>query len=108
MTTRLLTHEEFLTCFIGRMKDVSNSVDDPIDIWPYVDSVPKSDLEGHVLDNGIVEYVWATDDDTVHHALVSTLTKNVYLAILVDVPGRRIIGHYLLDLNREYGLNGLR
>lgn len=29
--------------------------------------------------------------------------KNIYVVIIVDVIGKRISGHYILDLNEEYG-----
>ena len=37
--------------------------------------------------------------------LVTTTTKNVFLVVIVDLRADRVFGHYLLDLNEEYGLD---
>lgn len=75
-----------------------------IDIWPYVELVPANELEGHTVNEEFVDGVYVTADASHHHVLVMTRTSNVYLVVVVDVPAVRIEGHYLLDLNREYGL----
>jgi hypothetical protein len=38
------------------------------------------------------------------HVLVTTTTKNVFLVVVVDLRKDSIFGHFLLDLNEEYGL----
>jgi hypothetical protein len=42
--------------------------------------------------------------NTYDHVLVVTKSKNVYLAVIVDLKRNDILGHRLLDLNQEYGL----
>jgi hypothetical protein len=34
---------------------------------------------------------------------ISTVSL-LYLVVVLDVPGRSVVGHHLLDLNRIYGL----
>ena len=34
-----------------------------------------------------------------------TQTCNVFMAVVVDLPNDRILGHHLLDLNIKYGLS---
>lgn len=102
MKPKLLSEAEFKKTLAGPM----TRYDGPalLDIWPYVDSVPATDLEGHTVSEQFVECVYLTADARCHHVLVMTRTKNVFLVVLVDVPAASIAGHYVLDLNREYGL----
>jgi hypothetical protein len=105
VVVRQLTEEEFTATFVLRMRDVTADAAPVVDIWPYVESIPEADLQGHELADGFVEYVYRSGDERFDHVLVSSTSKNVYLVIVVDLPGRRIHGHCLLDLNKEYGLS---
>ena len=79
------------------MKDANNV----IDIWTYVSNIPKEELDGHVLVEGMVEHVYRTPDDHYDHCLVVTQTENVYLTVVVDLIADSIYGHHLLNLNKE-------
>lgn len=87
------------------MRDVTHEVTNVLDIWPYVESIPIADLEGHEIFDRRVEYVYRDPNERHDHVLVMTKTKNVYLAIVVDLILDRVHGHRLLDLNKEYGLS---
>jgi hypothetical protein len=104
MQTRQLTESEFKGTFTDKMHNVTETATDVLDIWPYVDAVPASHLEGHSTCDGLVEVVYRSDNDRFDHVLVMTKTKNVYLVVVVDLARDSIYGHRLLDLNREYGL----
>jgi hypothetical protein len=103
--TRRLTEDEFKATMTAPMHDVTESPTEILDIWQYVPSVPSSDLEGHSIYDRFVEVVYRSEDDRFDHVLVMTRTKNVYLAVVVDLAHDLIYGHRLLDLNREYGLS---
>ncbi|HEV3262103.1 MAG TPA: hypothetical protein VG013_34950 [Gemmataceae bacterium] len=105
MQTRQLTEGEFKAAMTPKMHNVTETATDVLDIWPYVDSVPASNLEGHSIYDRFVEVVYRTDDDCFDHVNVITRTKNVYLVVVVDLVHDSIYGHRLLDLNREYGLS---
>jgi hypothetical protein len=105
MQTRQLTEGEFKATTTPKMHSVTATATDVLDIWPYVDSVPATDLESHSIYDRFVEIVYRSDDDCFDHVLVMTRTKNVYLAVVVDLARDSICGHRLLDLNREYGLS---
>ena len=98
---RQLTESEFKATVNRKMHDVTESAT----VWPYVESVPDADLEGHSVYEHFVEAVYRSDDGCYDHVLVMTRTKNVYLTVIVDLPGHSIHGHRLLDLNREYGMS---
>ena len=85
MTTRLLTNIEFRATCAQPMQNITGQDDNVLDIWPYVDAVPISDLQGHIVHDRFVEYVYRTPDARFDHVLVMTKTKNVYLAVVVDM-----------------------
>lgn len=87
------------------MRDVQDVATDVIDIWPYVSHVPAVDFSGHEVSEQFVEHVYRSADDLYDHVLVMTYTKNVYLVVVIDLAADSIYGHYLLDLNHEYGLS---
>ena len=88
----------------AKMHNVTKIATDVLDIWPYVDSIPATDLKGHSIYDRFVEFVYRSDDKYFDHVLVMTKTKDVYLAVIVDLTHDSIFGHRLLDLNQEYGL----
>lgn len=105
MQPRQLTEGEFKATMTTKMHNVTETATDVLDIWPYVDSVPANDLEGHTIHEGFVEGVYRNADNSFDHVNVITMTKNVYLVVVVDLAHDSIYGHRLLDLNREYGLS---
>ncbi|HEY7119980.1 MAG TPA: hypothetical protein VH475_25555 [Tepidisphaeraceae bacterium] len=105
-TTHLLGEEQFLATFAAPMRNVTDETTNVIDIWPYVDSVPAEDLRGHEVYDRFAEYVYRDASGRFDHVLVMTKTKNVYLAVVVDLHHATVFGHHLLDLNEKYGLPG--
>jgi hypothetical protein len=105
MQTRQLTEGEFKATMTPKMQNATETATDVLDIWPYVASVPAADLEGHSVYDRFVEVVYRSDDDLFDHVLVMTMTKNVFLAVVIDLAHASIYGHRLLDLNQEYGLS---
>jgi hypothetical protein len=103
MQTRQLTEDEFKAAMTDKMHNVTETATDVLDIWPYVNAVPVSDLDGHSIYDDFVDAVFRSDDNRFDHVLVMTKTNNVYLAVVVDLAHDSIYGHRLLDLNREYG-----
>ena len=104
MHTRQLSKDEFKATMTPKMHNVTETATDVLDIWPYIESVPSADLEGHTINDRLVDGVYRSDDACFDHVLVMTKTKNVYLAVVVDLARNSIYGHRLLNLNREYGL----
>lgn len=104
MDTTLLTENAYHGTFADPMRDVTQEANNVIDIWPYVSSVPVSDLRGYQIYDHFVEYVYRDATERFDHVLVMTKTKNVYLAVVVDLARHCIHGHHVLDLNEKYGL----
>ena len=105
MGTRRLAEDEFMATFTPKMHDVQEAAVAVLDVWPYVHAVPSEDLRGHQIYEPFVDGVFRTSDDRFDHVMVMTKTKNVYLVIVVDLVSDSFHGHWLLDLNREYGLS---
>jgi len=99
-----LSEEDFRLTFEAPMRDVTREATNVIDIWPYVACIPEPDLRGHRVYDQFVEYVYRDARGRFDHVLIMTRTKNVYLAVIVDVVHDCIRGHRLLDLNEEFGL----
>ncbi|WP_448633963.1 hypothetical protein [Pedobacter panaciterrae] len=104
MTTEL-TEEEFKSTFGNRMIDVTESAEPVLDIWPYVKQLNEQGIiADSILNDEQVEYVYRTGLSTFDHVLLSGSKSNQYVAVVVDLNSCEITGHYLLDLNSEYGL----
>jgi hypothetical protein len=106
--TRLLTKEEFAATFSERMEDITGREDSVsptgvLDIQPYLAAIPSADLRGHAAESW-AERVYRSEDGRYDHVLFQTETKNVFLAVVVNLVSDNVLGHYLLDLNAEYGL----
>lgn len=104
MKTRLLTKAEYLATFLTPGEDVTQTATNVLDIWPYVSAIPADDLWGHGVVHEAVESVHRRGD-RFDHVLVETTTRNVFLVVIVDLRSDLIFGHFLLDLNEEYGLS---
>ena len=97
MQTTLLDEKQFLATFAAPMRNVTGEASNVIDIWPYVASVLRKDLRGHEVYDRFVEYAYRDATGRFDHVQVMTKTKNVYLAVVVDLQNDVIHGHHLLD-----------
>ncbi len=87
------------------MIDVTESAEPVLDIWPYVRQLNEQNVvSDHVLNGELVEHVYRTDTSTFDHVRLSGSRSNEYIVIVVDLRNCAIKGHYLLDLNYQYGL----
>jgi hypothetical protein len=84
------------------MRKVTLEAEPIIDIWPYVDAIPDSDLGDLTAHD--VEHVYRDANGRYDHVLIATCKKNVHLAIVVDRHDPNIVGHHILDLNQLYGI----
>jgi len=102
--TNLLSEEAFSQTFVAPMRNVTNEVTNVLDIWPYVSSIPQSDLNDHLPSDGIIDSVYRDASSRFDQVLVVTNTPNIFLVVVVDLDRDSIHGHHLLDLNQKYGL----
>ncbi|GAB2864024.1 hypothetical protein [Hymenobacter ruber] len=85
------------------MQNVTDTAEEIVDIWPYVDAIPQEDLEGFTLRD--VAYVYLNPDGNYLHVLIATEDKNVVLVVVIETSTPKIYGHHLLDLVKLYGLD---
>ena len=107
MKTNLLSKIEFKETYGETMINITGkedefSPDGVIDIQPYIESIPDIELEGNELTDMLVESVYRSSNYKYDHILIMTKTKNVFLAVVVNLISDCILGHHLLDLNKEY------
>ncbi len=76
----------------------------PFDYWGYFDSIPSADFEQHDCSAGTVTYVWEHPNRRFQHVLVNSEDKNIFMVLVLDIDSQSVVGHRLLDLNQEYGL----
>jgi hypothetical protein len=86
------------------MKQLSSDANAPFSFWDYFDAIPQSDFDGHDCSEGRVTYVWEHPNGNFQHVLVDSEDKNVFMVLVLDLATQAVLGHRLLDLNREYGL----
>lgn len=99
----LLSEEDFLRTYADPMRDVTADGDAKVDIWPYVEAIPRSQLGPFRFEDGVVGYVWRSGDERYDHVLLPSSIANVYLVVVVDLRESAIYGHHILDLNQKYG-----
>ncbi|MFO0960268.1 MAG: hypothetical protein U0800_22980 [Isosphaeraceae bacterium] len=99
----LLSREQYLSTFDSPMRRAGVE-GPPFDFWPYFNAIPPADYEGHDCSGCEVESVYRDPSGRYEHVLVKSQDRNVFMALVLDLSSERVYGHWLLDLNREYGL----
>lgn len=99
-----LTRAEFLATASDPMKRLPLDASPPFEFWNYLESIPPVDFEGHDCSRGGVTYVWEDSTSRYQYVHINSEDKNVFMVLVLDTVDRTVLGHRLLDLNREYGL----
>ena len=98
-----LNKEQYLSTMGNKMNNVTKSAQALVDIWDYAEEL----LEKHLISEygfskRYIEAVYENEENTYQHILLFSNNENVYIVIIVDMVGRKILGHYILDLNEVY------
>jgi hypothetical protein len=101
---RRLSEEEFKACSARPMSDVTARPDATVDIWPYVDALDLDELGIPSIND--VRYVYRDAHARFDHVLIGTGRFNALLVIVVDLRAATVLGHVVLDQNKEYGVSG--
>lgn len=104
LAMKKLSEAEYLATLAEPMKRLSSDSAAPFDVWDYFDAIPQSDFEHHDCSAGSVTYVWEHPTGSFQHVLVDSEDKNVFMVLVLDIASHTVLGHRLVDLNREYGL----
>lgn len=104
---REIDQEQYLQTMGNHMKNITNEAEALTDIWEYAEYLLKdSVISAYGFQNHLIEAVYINDAHTYQHVLLFTDQENCYVVIVIDVLQRTIFGHYILDLNKAYGING--
>jgi hypothetical protein len=99
---RELTPEEFISTMSEDMEDVTETADPTVDITPYVEELIAAGLVlPNTLEEELIEIVYRNEEETYDHILLPTDNEEIFIAIVVDLDGEAIVGHYQMDLNEE-------
>jgi len=99
---RELTPEEFISTMSEDMEDVTETADPTVDITPYVEELIAAGLVlPNTLAEELIEIVYRNEEETFDHILLPTDNEEIFIAIVVDLDGEAIVGHYQMDLNEE-------
>lgn len=104
--TNALSRDEYLATFVEPMRRLeADETYKPVSIGEYVaDCLPK--ITPPVTRQQLqIHHVYLNGDRTFYHVLIHYGRCNRYLIIVVDCNREAVHGHYLLDLNGEYGLD---
>ena len=98
----LLTEEEFKSTFPS---------DGFVDVTESAENFNAKEFDEYVRNNLIDElgkmhiaYVYDAKDGSYRHVTFITEVKNTHYIVVLDLKKKKILWHFLLDLNKEYGL----
>ncbi|TQM02368.1 hypothetical protein FB548_3765 [Pseudoxanthomonas sp. 3HH-4] len=100
--SRLLSQEAYESTFSPPMLDVTEGADEIVDLWAYLDPVIEDLYHSCTAWDWRVMFIYESRDGAFQHINVPVPKDNTYLSVIVDKPGRKIIGHYILDLGALY------
>ena len=92
---RELTKEEYEATFSPPMRNVTDTAEEIVPLWDYLDPVIEelyhscSDWDWRVM------FIYESQDGLTQHLNVPVPKDNTYLSVVVDKRERRILGHYL-------------
>lgn len=75
----------------------------PVDVGSYLASVVVEDFKGHDFSSRQVGSVYQGPTGRWMHVLLGSDSANVFLVVVVDDASGSVYGHYLLDLDSQYG-----
>ncbi|RAZ89575.1 hypothetical protein DPM33_18630 [Mesorhizobium hawassense] len=104
IVVRRLQEEEFKACFAEPMQNVTATAEAAVDIWPYVEALDLDEIGLPYLND--VHNVYRDALSRFDQVLIGTGRFNTLLVIVVDLGKRSVFGHFLLDLNKEFGTTG--
>ena len=106
MAIRQLDKTQFLNTCVGPMRSLAEDEEfpPPINLRHYVEECIQAHNLPITFDDMEIHEDYLSADEKYTHVLWFYGVKNVYLVIIINNVKGQIEGHYLLDLNVEYGL----
>jgi len=109
MKPRLLTEAEYKATFSAHMVDIKGREntfhpEGVLDVTPYLLAVEESIAPLQLLSDVPPSEVVHSPEWNLDHVLYPCDRSNTYLVVVVAQGFGEVHGHYILDLNKEYGL----
>ena len=95
---KLLTKDEYNSCFEPPMVNVSDTAEELVDLWDYADKVIESDYHSCPAWDWRIDHIYETSSDTYQHIGIPVPRDDTYLLVIVDKLKKCIVGHYILEL----------
>ena len=100
-----ISKDIFLRTMKAGMHNITDSAECVVDIWDYARELyEQRKISKYGYEKRLIEAVYGDEKGMFHHILLFTEKKDSYVIIVVDVMKKRIIGHFCMDLGKEYGV----
>ena len=99
---RELTREEYEATFSPPMLDVTETAEENVPLWDYLDPVIEELYHSCPDWYWRVMFIYQSRDGRIQHLNVPVPNDNTYLSVVVDRTTATIMGHYLLELGVLY------
>jgi len=101
-----LSKDEYLATFVEPMRSLGAEESyKPVQIGEYVAGCIREFNPPVTRDQLQIQHIYLNGDKSFYHVLINYGPQNCFLVIVVDCNREAVHGHYLLDLNTEYGLD---
>ena len=84
------------------MLDVTSSAEEIVDLWEYASEIVDTNYPDAGEWDWRVMFIYESRDGRFQHLNIPVPVSNTYLSVVVDKPSRKILGHYVLDLQAEH------
>ena len=84
------------------MLDVTSSAEEIVDLWEYASEIVDANYPDASEWDWRVMFIYESRDGRFQHLNIPVPLNNTYLSVVVDKPNRKILGHYVLDLQAEH------
>jgi hypothetical protein len=101
---RSLSEQEFEATFSPPMREVTNSAEEVVSLWPYAEQALRTMFPEACSCDWRVRYVYESSNGNYQHVLIPSHISNVYAVIVINKQARTILGHHQLDLGALYGV----
>ena len=103
--TNEISKEIFFKTMEAGMHNITDNAESVVDIWDYARELyEQRKISKYGYEKRLIEAVYGDVKGMFHHILLFTDKKDAYVIIVVDVMKKRIIGHFCMDLGKEYGV----
>jgi hypothetical protein len=101
---RELTRAEFESTFRQPMRNITQSADEVVEIWSHAERALEAAFAGAYSCDWNTAHVYESSDSAFQHISIPSTIRNVHLAVVINKPGKKVMGHYRLDLGALYGV----